>query len=470
MENILLRFRDTGDLDTISVHQELIEKNGYVWWGWWKKDSEPDRGNKLEQIKDTLDQVNFYLFDRSTERFFVIQILKIHFDKNRKISSPEKDKTPTYYQNESLVLWLQIEKISSITLVEFTEVFNIIPNNDYTFFTGEDVQQELKEFGHKVRKIKLKSDYIMHLSDIHFGADFGFPFVNSPAKRPLLNIIVDFVNNDLKKTIGLLVISGDITSRGDSNHLLNHGLSFLNDLCNALKIDKECVVIIPGNHDIPLQDANFSDYSHENSFRVFLENFYGSKKELFGLEFFEFPCGKTVDILRINSVKLRKKEESNYGYVDWFHYKNLLEANKLNGALKIAVIHHHLVSMPIEEALDPKYAYGSISVTIDSGRVIEGLQKYGFDFVLNGHQHIPGITKITRGTIDNDNKMDFAKRKQLNILSAGSAGVKSERFSEEMRYNSFSIYLIKTNSLEIEVKTYNPTVEPRRHYFAEVTF
>jgi hypothetical protein len=81
------------------------------------------------------------------------------------------------------------------------------------------------------------------------------------------------------------------------------------------------------------------------------------------------------DVLRIHSVKLRKKEESNYGYVDWLHYKNLLSSNNLDGQVKIAIIHHHLISMPSEEILDTTYPYGSISVTLDSGKVIEGLQK-----------------------------------------------------------------------------------------------
>ena len=89
---------------------------------------------------------------------------------------------------------------------------------------------------------------------------------------------------------------------------------------------------------------------------------------------------------------------------------------------------------------------------------------------INGHQHIPGITKITRGIINNVNLIDINERKQLTILSAGSAGVKDERFSEEMKYNSFSIYLMKDNSLDIEVLYYNPTIEPKRYYFSEVNF
>lgn len=469
MNNLILRFRDTNNLDTISEHQKIIDKYGYTWWGWWKKDSEPDRFKLLNEIEDNLENNRFFLFDRSSERFYIISVAKIYFKVNEKLPTPESEKTPKYYNNENLGLWLKLEKFQSISLDEFLAIFSLIPSFDYTFFTNQDINQEKGELKAINIRIKLKSDYILHLSDIHFGDDYGFPASSSPNKRPLLNIISDYVKNDLKKKVGLLIVSGDITSRGDGNVLLNQGLTFLNELCNALDIEKEAVIIIPGNHDIPLQNANFKDYNHENTFRIFMEQFYGVKKEPFGLDFYEFPCGKRVDILRINSVKLRKKEESNYGYVDWFHYKNLIAAHNLDGDIKFAVIHHHLVSMPIEESLDPNYVYASISVTIDSGRVIEGLQKNGFDFVINGHQHIPGITKITRGIINNANLIDINERKQLTILSAGSAGVKDERFSEEMKYNSFSIYLMKDNSLDIEVLYYNPTIEPKRYYFSEVT-
>lgn len=469
MENLLLRFRDTNNLDTISEHQKLIDKFGYVWWGWWKKDSEPDRYDLLMELGRSLENNRFFLFDRSSERFFFISVSEIFFKKEEKVSTPEVEKTPNYYNNENLSLWLKLDKFQNIPISDFLGIFGLIPSYDYTFFTNQDISQEENELKSKIKRI-LKSDYILHLSDIHFGEDYGFPASATPNKRPLLNIISDYVNNDLKQRIGLLIVSGDVTSRGDGNVLLNQGLTFLNDLCNVLDIDKEAVVIIPGNHDIPLQNANFKDYNHENTFRIFMEQFYAAKKEPFGLDFYEFPCGKKVDILRIHSVKLRKKEESNYGYVDWFHYKNLLSAHKLDGDIKLAVIHHHLVSMPIEETLDPNYTYASISVTIDSGRVIEGLQKNGFDFVLNGHQHIPGITRITRGVINKANLVDINDRKQLTILSAGSAGVKNERFSEEMKYNSFSIYTIKNKSLDIEVLSYNPSIEPRRHYISELTF
>jgi 3',5'-cyclic AMP phosphodiesterase CpdA len=470
-KKILLRFRDTSSIDTIAEHIHIVNKNGYVWWGWWKKDSEPQREGLFKELKNEISKFSFYLFDRSTNRFYYLKIEDIYFQMNEKVHSPERENTPSYYEDSILPLWIKVIKIIEISESSFLKNFNLVPSAlGYTFFTEEDIFEEWEIINSINQRIKLRSDYILHLSDIHFGVDYGFPFKNSPNKRPLLDIIVDHITNDLKIEIGLLIVSGDITSRGVADHLFNEGVTFLNGICEKLNIEKKAVIIVPGNHDIALADANFIDYSHERMYRLFLKEFYQEEKELFGLEYFEFPSGKTVDILRIHSVKLRKKEESNYGYVDWYHFKTFLTANKLDGNLKIAVIHHHLVSTPSEEILDPQYPFGSISVTIDSGRVIQGLQKHGFQIVLNGHQHMPGITKIMRGIVNDNNEMIISDNQFITILSAGSAGVKENRFCEEVKYNTFSLYKVNYDSLEVEVKVYNPSSEPKRHYNSIILF
>ncbi|MET3982002.1 putative MPP superfamily phosphohydrolase [Mucilaginibacter sp. UYP25] len=465
MEPILLRYRDTSDLDTIAEHQKLITKSGHVWWGWWKKESEPDRTEIIRKIAAAPAHYSFYIFDRSTTKFFKAHIIELSDGTVSRISTPEKDHTPTYYQDEQLPLWLKLTKLSEIGRDEFLKIFKVIPDQNYSFFTKEDINADVaattvvgKQF------VNLKSDYILHLSDIHFGDDFGFPRNPEPGKQPLADIIVNTIRNDLKVQLGLLIVSGDITSRGVSDILVTDGLEFLEKLCTELNLKREEVIIIPGNHDIPLQKVDMKDYHHEKLYRNFLQLFYGKSTDLFGLESFRFPCGLTADIMRMHSVKLRKEKESNYGYAEWPLYDSLLNNHPPVSDLKIAVIHHHLVSASIEEVLDPDYPFGSISVTIDSGRIIDGLQKFGFKIVLNGHQHIPGITRISRGQKTDTNEILINDESMLTILSAGSAGAKKERLAEEMPFNSFSIYKISPETIDIEVKAYSPGTGPRRHY------
>ena len=41
-KTVILRFRDlvTENNVTIARHKDMIDKKGYVWWGWWNKGNE----------------------------------------------------------------------------------------------------------------------------------------------------------------------------------------------------------------------------------------------------------------------------------------------------------------------------------------------------------------------------------------------------------------------------------------------
>lgn len=475
MDYIILRFRDTENINTIKEHKSIIDNKGQCWWGWWKKANEPDRYEKLVDIRDNIAQYKIYLFDRSINKFYVVKCEEVMFPQKNNIQScPNKSICPNYYSNTKLNAWFRFTEISEISETEILNIIKKIPSHDYTFFVESDIASEQIEKNKIITRIQLQSDNILHLSDIHLGEDYGFPHEKAPTKglyrRTLLEIICDHINNDLKKKIGLLVISGDIITKAKSDDLHSDGIEFIKLLNEKLDVPKEATIIIPGNHDIPLKNVDFLTYKHESSFRLFLKEYYGVEKDLFGLEYFMTSSGKKLDILRINSVKLRSKEEQNYGYVDWYLYKNMLNNACSPDSIKIAVLHHHLVSVPIEEAFDPTYPYGSISVTIDSGRVIEGLQKSGFKLVLNGHQHLPGITKIARGIKNSSNTINTLNN-DLYILSAGSAGAKLERLCEQLKKNTFSIYtLITDKKIEVTTQSYYANNEPELHYNATIEF
>ena len=66
-DTVVLRFRDhSAQYDTIREHQTLIQVFRYVWWGWWRKDSEPDHRNDLEELDGAArrDPIEIGLFDR----------------------------------------------------------------------------------------------------------------------------------------------------------------------------------------------------------------------------------------------------------------------------------------------------------------------------------------------------------------------------------------------------------------------
>lgn len=466
MDTIILRFRDTEkDIDTIKEHIDIIDSKGFTWWGWWKKSSEIIDEETFRTLKEKISRgeiAKIGLFDRTTDRFFNAQILDIAYGVDLKIVSPQIESTPNYYNSVKLHCWFQFCDIKLISLAEFTTCFANIPAGNNTLFVLPYQDES------DTKRILIKNANILHISDIHFGNDFGFPFktLYGSGYTNLLDTIKKYFHFLNKIEIGLVIVSGDITSRGDMGVLQGPASEFLNGLCAILKISNNQVVIVPGNHDIPLKDANFYDYNHEKSFKLFLKDFYGEIKEINGYEKFITHDGFKIDVLRINSVRLRNKAESNYGYVGWDDYRYMIDENLTDkSALKIAVLHHHLITVPTEEPIDSEYPYGSISVTLDAGKVIEGLNHYNFDIVLHGHQHMPGINKISRGLFNGDNiNLD----KSLLMFGAGSAGAKVERLNGQFRDNSFSILSFSGNSMKIESVQYNSTREPNKLFEAEI--
>jgi hypothetical protein len=132
------------------------------------------------------------------------------------------------------------------------------------------------------------------------------------------------------------------------------------------------------------------------------------------------------------------------------------------GVTRVAVLHHHLLAIPREELLDRDYPQAGISTTLDSGAVIEGLQAHEFTLALHGHQHVPGVARVSRGII---NGGDAAMpQPDLAILSAGSAGAKNSRLTDVMRDNSYNLLRFANSEVQIEARRFNPGLDGSRYF------
>jgi hypothetical protein len=170
--------------------------------------------------------------------------------------------------------------------------------------------------------------------------------------------------------------------------------------------------------------------------------------------------GKTLEILSINSVRLRSEKEKDFGYVRWALYDDLLTSLPRDpDTLRLAVLHHHLVAAPREQAIDPDAPEAGISTTLDAGAVIEGLQTHGFTIASHGHQHVPKVTQVARA-FSNDGKVDLGTiGSGLTLSAAGSAG--SKRLSDEMRDNSYSVVRFGNGGFELEARRFNRGSAPQ---------
>jgi len=429
-DTILLRFRDFS-VDTVAEHEKLISRTGYAWWGWWKKSEEPDRTSELERLKAQLETggVEIGLFDKSENRFYRAYVSECVFGKDsERISSPIPRATPSYYRREKLPSWFRITRIDKLSVddPDFERLFRSLPVGNETFFTVPDVTGPAPDHSDRpdlaARSIRVKGRDILHLSDIHFG-EYAFPATAGPGQYPLDEILLtDFQTIGAK--IGVVVVSGDFTTRADAGRLFNEALPFLRKLTEALRLHPDQVVMVPGNHDIPLRDHDPLNYKHEEAYLTFLKEFYGRRVEIMRLHRYELENGHPLEILTMNSVRLRSPAQKQYGYVQWPLYQSLLASVPAvdPATLRIAVLHHHLVPASTEDVIDPQYPEAAMSMTLDSGSIIEGLQRSGFQLALNGHQHIPRFTKIARGRLKDDSFDLAGLDNPLHVLGGGSAG------------------------------------------------
>lgn len=89
----------------------------------------------------------------------------------------------------------------------------------------------------------------VHLSDIHFHKYSGDAY---DIDHDLRCEIIRDISYEYRKrisTINGILICGDIAFSGDEQQY-NSATTFLNEICNALNLDKSHVFCVPGNHDI----------------------------------------------------------------------------------------------------------------------------------------------------------------------------------------------------------------------------
>lgn len=458
---LVLRFSDfLPDMDTIEEHRVFItnkDLGGYVWWGWWKKGRvdgtvEPE----LAKLKTPLIAG---LFNRKAGRFYRSKISQIHVHpEGTRLPSPEPEQTPSYYREENCAAWFKMVEILDITRADFIRDFGLI-------FVGEETLRIRPTMPDPIQKLvepfRTEGDTILHISDPHFGGEHGFPYVSAGAESSLFDRIRKDVE-DLKKPIGLIVVSGDILSSCDGFYYRNIE-DFLRGIAEVFRLDiTRQIVVVPGNHDIHLQTEkpdvirDATDSSHEWEFREFLHRLHGEKRDIPRIE--RLLLGEhLVEIMAMNSVKLRHMPLPEYGYVDWSLYENMLTPLDPTDPLtiRIAVLHHHLISaFPIEM---PKEEESRISVTVDAGEVLEGLQRLRFRVVLHGHQHVPWVTRVARGTRTEQGELENLDW-PIYIIAGGSSG--SDRLYSPMPMNTYNLLNLADSGIQLSTRVYNSGMRP----------
>jgi 3',5'-cyclic AMP phosphodiesterase CpdA len=180
---------------------------------------------------------------------------------------------------------------------------------------------------------------IAHISDLHCG---GPHFVPTLLERAISEI------NDMRPD--LVVCSGDLTTFGFKPEYVQ-AKSYLD------KIECESIVIVPGNHD-----ARNVGYVH-------FEEMFGDRSSVLHVG--------NVSVVAVDSTE----PDLDHGEIGRGRYPWIEEQFSWPAALRIFVLHHHLLPVPGTGR--------ERNVVYDAGDAIECLLRARVDLVLCGHKHVP---------------------------------------------------------------------------------
>jgi 3',5'-cyclic AMP phosphodiesterase CpdA len=505
-ETMVLRFRDFM-ADTIQSHQEIIAHAGYVWWGWWNKPSEHIPRGTFAHFHGRIEAegpLDIFLMDSGTDQLYRARLGRIQPSPSEtEIPCPEPDRTPAYYRGAAYKAWFRLESIEEAAPAElrnwsYAEVAEFMDDPYADRFDGKrvfDIREMLGRThrtiyflqsyreGHRDHAVELlppvmpanfitspiltRSNYVLHLSDLHFGEgyhQFALPSAEAPGREQLSTALV----RDLKAQFGgdppaAVILNGDFTWRGTREEYA-WALELIRHLRSVYGLTPQQLLIVPGNHDIQWVDEDGGTYdatrpvsaSAENATRNYRE-FY---RQVFGLEPEGALCmGRRIvlknfvslDIAGVNSSLLEQMHFAGYGFVSMEQLNHVSEAmgwsNERSTRYRMLVLHHHLVPVTAQEDV----AYGrTYSLTLDAAQIVHRAMQLGVDLVLHGHMHQPFITSVSRA----GRNTGFPPRRTLAIHGAGSAGVERGH-TGAVGKNSYSVLTFDLDGAKVFVRSWS---------------
>ena len=288
----------------------------------------------------------------------------------------------------------------------------------------------------------------------------------------------DVLVEDLKQIgtfekICCVVISGDIVTKGawfkeieigGSQTLgLDLARAFLEDLANNILVPKNLFFMVPGNHDIVRESEGKPEevqkvllhYDHEKGFRTLREEFC----EIYKLSPLNYVARvklgqkKTVVFGLLNSAYLNERARfSEYGFVgdDADKVFSILRSISSSDAIKILVLHHHLLPVYERELLGVD---GKISLTLDAANLLRQAQEADIFAVLHGHEHaIKKMSYSSWGPTMDQGLRDLTR--PIMLYAGGSVGAKRDRLPAD-KSNAYGL---------IDLSGEHPSVRIRRIY------
>ena len=271
---------------------------------------------------------------------------------------------------------------------------------------------------------KLPQLRILHISDLHFGP----PFVHEVAEEALRSAHV--IDPDV------IVISGDLTQRARRDQFLA-AREFLN------RLPEVPMLVIPGNHDVPL-------------YRVMerFNNPHGLYREIISDDLNPVLRLDSAVIVGLDSTAPRSAISNGRIHAWQLEFCEQVFSEAPPDATRIVVAHHHFAPAPdyLHDQTMPK-----------SKRAIMCFVEQDVDLILGGHLHRSYI----------GNTLDFypGSHRERGIIIAQSGTTTSRRGrGREQEKNTFNVIEIFSETIDITHHLYfddrHGFVPTSRHCFA----
>lgn len=479
VKTIILRFRDLGRPEgyTIEEHNKKISSEGYVWWGWWNKPHE-----SVEHVADLAKLgyeanekgLKIYLVDSGRKLLYqcVCNGIKINSDCRK---SPETGHTPEYYNDQSLYMWFKlgsIERSSESELKRFSyhEIRSFfLDDSDYSRFHNKKIYSidELIQQNRTVWFIRLArptdpdfeiillgsefvqpyhfsqryyhapGNILLWLSDLHL-SDNIFP--SSPPDRSLFSHLNSATNKF--DNVGGLLISGDITSRGEKSGF-DDAIKLIQDIntVSGKIFLAENIAVCPGNHDFKIINSDFlvtddlkipekvsDNQSSIDDYARFYQEIYhlGPNEYIACGKKLLLPSGVTVEVACLNSLLIQQyKNFKGHGYIseeqlNYVQREMGWDKTSTSSAIRIVMMHHHYMPTCFVEEMEINRPS---SVVYDADRLMQWLVKNNVTLLLHGHKHKRFISQVNYPIDTEKVKVCLDRQsddtKQITILGMG---------------------------------------------------
>jgi len=245
------------------------------------------------------------------------------------------------------------------------------------------------------------------ISDLHIGRtararDLQPPAVHADAheegEADFLENFYRFVDS-FQVSADYLVVPGDITDAATPEEV-DHANIVVDGVRQSLNVRRNCVVFVPGNHDVDWSVLRDGDASHPvrqarryDAFRrsgsIFREANENAEGDLFVEPFsclWEFP---NLVVLGYNSAWHDSPDaHHHHGAATADHIASMREMlmakGNISNKIKLFVVHHH--TDQYHNLFD---FYSDYSIIDNSQLIIDLAHEFNFDFLIHGHKHFP---------------------------------------------------------------------------------